>query len=156
VPDPAEILRARLEQLHRTRDMLRQELTTLREDYAREVFGEALASAERAIRELTGAIERLRLPEPESSGNQVDVTKAQKQRRGEAVARAKAKHPVALAIVASQYKTMTAYARRRLRISQPALSRYIRGDLDCPPEVADKVREDFGLGDGVWKRPPRR
>ena len=90
-----------------------------------------------------------------------DVTalQRQRQRRGAAIARvwaARSGHPVALAICASKYGSVSGYARRRLRISQPALSRYLGGSLECPPEVADWVHYDFGLGDGVWARPPRR
>ena len=88
-----------------------------------------------------------------------NVTDAQLARRGASVARAaavKSGHPVALAIAASPWKTLTKYASQRLRKSQAALSRYILGTLETPPEVADQVRRDFGLGDDVWPRPPRR
>jgi hypothetical protein len=117
---------------------------------------QARALEELATLQETNAAAMAALRAEESTGNNVQVTKAQKARRGESVARTRAKHPVAVAIVGSDWKTTTAYARRRLRVSQPAFSRYLTGGLECPPEVADKVREDFGLGDDVWIRPPRR
>lgn len=83
----------------------------------------------------------------------------QRARRGRRAAEGKAAvsgHPVALAIVASRWRNQTRYALERLKISQPALSRYINGSLETPAEVADAVKADFGLDDRVWPRPPRR
>lgn len=80
------------------------------------------------------------------------MTEAQTTRRGQAVAKARAKKngsPVALAISASPWKNQTEYARA-LGISQPGLSRYISGSLPCPRNIADRVKADFGLGDDVW------
>jgi len=101
---------------------------------------------------------RLRqLTPPESSEhNLAEVTKAQLARRGHEVAKARAKHPVAQAIVASKWGSVDAYARKRLRIAQGTLSKYIAGKLETPAEVADRVFEDFGLADGVWNSPPTR
>ncbi len=87
-----------------------------------------------------------------------DVTSAQIQRRGDAIARSRAErsgNPIALAIAASKWRSITKYARH-LRIAQPTLSRYLSGILDVPPEIADRVFADFGLGDDAWPRPPRR
>jgi hypothetical protein len=88
------------------------------------------------------------------------VVSTETARRGNSVARASAQksgHPVRLAISASKWKNLTAYAKH-LGKSQAALSRYLSEDdhLETPPEVADQVRKDFGLGDDVWPRPPRR
>lgn len=84
------------------------------------------------------------------------MTKEQEWRRANAVARAYAKHPVAIAIVGSAWRSCTHYAESRLGISQSTFSRYLSGKLDTPPEVADWVFKDFALDDRVWKRPPRR
>lgn len=84
-----------------------------------------------------------------------NVTTSQLKRRGAAVARgwaAKGGSPVAAAITASDYKTLTRYAKDRLGISQPALSRYISGGLPCPRFVADAVKDDFGLDHRVWSK----
>lgn len=83
------------------------------------------------------------------------VTAAQLKRRGAAVARGKAVkggQPVSIAISTSKWKSQDRYAKERLRISQPALSRYIRGGLPCPRFVADAVKDDFGLDYGVWPK----
>jgi hypothetical protein len=83
------------------------------------------------------------------------VTAAQLKRRGAAVARgraAKGGRPVAIAITSSEWGNITRYAKERLRISQPALSRYIRGSLPCPRFVADAVKADFGLDYRVWSK----
>ncbi len=100
-----------------------------------------------------------RLHAVDEHGNNITVTRAQQKRRGEAVARGKAKKsgsPVAIVIAVSRWKNQTRYASERLRTTQSSLSKYVSGVLECPPEVADKVRDDFGLGDDVWPRPPRR
>lgn len=86
--------------------------------------------------------------------SEAKVTATQLRRRGVAVARgkaAKSKSVVAKAITASSFHTLTAYARH-LRISQPALSRYINGGLPCPRFVADAVKADFGLDHKVWPK----
>jgi hypothetical protein len=106
-----------------------------------------------------------RLSGTESSGNALrGVTKKQRQGRlrGVGVAGAfarKSGSPVALAIAASKYQTISDYAVKRLGIKQPTLSRYLtkkKSGLSVPVEVADKVFEDFGLGDDAWPRPPKR
>jgi hypothetical protein len=82
------------------------------------------------------------------------VTATQLKRRGAAVARgwaAKGGSPVSKAITASDYKSLTAYAKH-LKISQPALSRYINGGLPCPRFVADAVKADFDLDHRVWPK----
>lgn len=92
------------------------------------------------------------------SGITSSVTKAQKRRRGLAIAAGKAAdrtagRDIAEAITADKrWGSLTAYAKRRLRISQPALSRYLSGDLDVPDEVRAAVLQDFGLAE--W--PPRK
>jgi hypothetical protein len=83
------------------------------------------------------------------------VTAAQLKRRGAAVARgwaAKGGSLVSKAITSSDYKTLSRYAKERLKISQPALSRYISGSLACPQFVADAVKQDFGLDHRVWPK----
>jgi hypothetical protein len=124
----------------------------------------ALALFEEATKWLAVAEERDRL----TVGNQPvmvsdKVTHTETARRGASVALTSAKksgHPVRMAIAASEWKTVTKYAAKRLKRSQAALSRYLTDDeetgLETPPEVADQVRKDFGLGDDVWPRPPRR
>lgn len=84
------------------------------------------------------------------------MTKVQRDRRGNAIARAVATSTLARKIVDSQWLTLTRYAKERLFISQPALSRYMNGSLETPAEVADQVYHDFGLTDRVWPRPPSR
>jgi hypothetical protein len=74
--------------------------------------------------------------------NNLSMTRTQRERRGRAVAKARADGLVAKAIVASRWKTASAYARK-LGLSQPALSRYITGSLACPAEVDRAVRRDF-------------
>jgi hypothetical protein len=107
---------------------------------------------------LLAEIERLQgLPDDESSEHNVEVTQAQKDRRGAGVAKARAKGPIATAIANSKWRSVSRYAKARAHVSQPALSRYITGSLECPPEVADRVHEDFPhLTDSDWPKPPRR
>ena len=83
------------------------------------------------------------------------VTAAQLKRRGAAVARgwaAKGGSPVSIAIASSKWGNLTRYAKERLKISQPALSRYISGGLPCPRFVAAAVKADFDLDDSVWPK----
>lgn len=92
------------------------------------------------------------LPTENNQGIIREVTSAQLERRGAAVARAKAKKsgsPVALAIVASSWKNQETYAKR-CGCTQGTLSKYIRGVLPAPRSVADRVLADFGLGHDVW------
>lgn len=97
-------------------------------------------------------------------GNKMEPMTGVQRRRAHSIAIARALHPgrgrrrsaVALAIVSSDWRTITRYARERLGVSQPALSMYMSGDRMVPPEVADCVRGDFGLGDEAWPCPPRR
>jgi len=94
------------------------------------------------------------------SGITIDVTKAQSRRRGRAIAKGKAAERTDGAAIAqaiakdSRWGSLTKYAKARLRISQPALSRYLGGGLDVPPEVIAAVQADFGLGAEHW--PKRR
>ena len=133
----------------------------------RELSREAYAAAARAIkagdvklaRELSKLAVQLAadaegLTDGNNPGIITDVTSAQIDRRGRAVAVAKARKstsPVRAAIVASQWKTLGAYAPR-CKVSQGTLSKYINGDLSCPAPVADRVKKDFGLGYDVWPK----
>jgi hypothetical protein len=89
-----------------------------------------------------------------NSGITSEVTRAQSKRRGRAIAKGKATSVIAKAIAKDdRWGSLTKYAKH-LRISQPALSRYLSGDLDVPPEVAAAVLADFGLDADAW--PKRR
>jgi hypothetical protein len=115
---------------------------------------------EKLTRDIAAAEEALR--SGNDTGITTDVTRAQSKRRGLAIARGKADdrehsggRAIAQAIAADpRWGSLTRYAKSRLRISQPALSRYLSGDLDVPPEVAAAVLADFGLDRDAW--PKRR
>ena len=134
-----------------TPDQLRQWAAELDESARRKAQMAADLRAEAA------ELERKSLQTTALSEHNLGVTQAQKDRRGAGVAKARAKGPIATAIANSRWRSVTRYAKARARVSQPALSRYISGSLACPPEVADRVREDFPhLTDLDWPKPPHR
>jgi hypothetical protein len=94
------------------------------------------------------------LSDADPSGNLQQMTGAQLQRRGKAIAKghaAKSKDRLWLAIIESKWGSQEVYAKKRLGVSPGSLSAYRSGDTPCPRPVADKVRKDFGIGDDYWK-----
>ena len=81
------------------------------------------------------------------------VTQAQIDRRGRAIARAKAgTDRLLLAIVKSQWKTQGRYATERLGVTAASLSAYRKGITPTPRGVADAAKADFGIGDAYWPK----
>lgn len=94
------------------------------------------------------------LPRDESSDNLQEMTGAQLERRGKAIAKAKAAKSddrLWAAIVKSKWGSQEVYAKKRLGVSPGSLSAYRSGSTPCPRPVAAKVAADFGIGPDYWK-----
>ena len=121
----------------------------------REAALKMLRAAE-LYREMAAELVRLKktaLPDFKSSDNLREMTGAQLQRRGRAIAaskNAKTKDKLLRAITASQWGSQERYAKERLRISPPSLAAYRNGTTACPATVAAKVLADFGIGHDYW------
>lgn len=95
------------------------------------------------------------LPPSKTSASLQEMTGAQLERRGKAIAKAKAAKstdPLWQAITASKWGSQEVYAKKRLGVSPGSLSAYRSGNTPCPRPVAAKVLADFGIGDSYWPR----
>jgi hypothetical protein len=107
----------------------------------------------KALRQAELWREMARLTPGKPSGNLREMTDAQLERRGKAIAaakNAKTKDKLLKAITASQWGSQERYARHRLGISPPALTGYRNGSTPCPRIVADRVLKDFGIAHDYW------
>lgn len=105
------------------------------------------------IRDMEAAADKLDGLRPvEHSANVQDVTAAQIERRGRAIAASRVAEGDKLGakIAASKWGSKRRYSKARLRISAASLVGYQSGATPCPRHVADKVKADFGLGPEIW------
>lgn len=96
---------------------------------------------------------RAALKELESSANLQSVTGAQLERRGKAIAKAKASKSddrLWKAIVQSRWGSQERYAKERLKVSPGSLSAYRSGNTPVPRAVVRQVEKDFDIGADYW------
>jgi hypothetical protein len=110
-------------------------------------------AAAKAWRGLANAQAAAALSPARTSASLQEMTGAQLERRGKAIAKAKAAKSddrLWAAIVKSKWGSQEVYAKKRLGVSPGSLSAYRSGNTPCPRPVAAKVLADFDIGDDYW------
>jgi hypothetical protein len=115
---------------------------------------EAASELWKAAADIRAALQGLQAIDP--SGNLQQMTGAQLERRGKAIAKghaAKSGDPLWKAITASKWGSQERYARDRLGVSPGSLSAYRSGATPCPRSVAQRIEKDLGVGLDYWTAP---